>query len=514
MATYTKTCSNNSSYTLRLELSESDVNITNNTSVITYALYLDSTYPRFEQWNVSYTLDLGSEVSISRTERLSMPDIRGQPLLLTSGSKTVTHDSNGTKSLSVSCSVSTVTSQSYLPGSASISGYTFVLTTIARKSTLYDVSATIDNKITLNVTRQNSNFTHTITYKFGSSSATIVSKSSSLSISWTPPLSLYSQIVGNNSGDGTITIETFNGSASLGSNSYKLTLNAFKIYKTPAISNLRYVRGYTTAGGDWIDYPTSSNIRIKLTTSVVTEIPNNTTDMTVALSNGLTQTRNSISSTDFEIEFDSIGTTTSYTATITLSDTIGTVKTWSITISTVEVPFDINVNLPGIACGKVAETEKAFELAEDWTFKIKGKSLLDFFYPVKTVYITFDNTFDPNEHFGGTWERIRNRFLWAATENGVMGETGGEESHTLTVAEMPSHKGHLSSGIAGGAPYEKGNYKGFLNLDIMTAYGDIGRGWNVYAGNEMHPASEAVGGGQPHNNMPPFIQVAMWKRIA
>ena len=378
MATYTKTCSNNSSYTLRLELSESDVNITNNTSVITYALYLDSTYPRFEQWNVSYTLDLGSEVSISKTERLSMPDIRGQPLLLTSGSKTVTHDSNGTKSLSVSCSVSTVTSQPYLPGSASISGYTFVLTTIARKSTLYDVSATIDNEITLNVTRQNSNFTHTITYKFGSSSATIASKSSSLSISWTPPLSLYSQIVGNNSGDGTITIETFNGSASLGSNSYKLTLNAFKIYKTPAISNLRYVRGYTTADGDWIDYPTSPNIRIKLTTSVVTGIPNNTTDMTVALSNGLTQTWNNISSTDFEIEFDSIGTTTSYTATVTLSDTIGTVKTWSITVSTVEVPFDINVNLPGLACGKVAETEKAFELAEGWKLKFGSYPMMDF----------------------------------------------------------------------------------------------------------------------------------------
>ena len=378
MATYTQTCSNNSSYTLRLELSESDVNITNNTSVITYALYLDSTYPRFEQWNVSYTLYLGSEVSISKTERLSMPDIRGQPLLLTSGSKTVTHDSNGAKSLSVSCSVSTVTSQSYLPGSASISGYTFVLTTIARKSTLYDVSATIDNKITLNVTRQNSNFTHTITYKFGSSSATIVSKSSSLSIRWTPPLSLYSQIVGNNSGDGTITIETFNGSASLGSNSYKLTLNAFKIYKTPAISNLRYVRGYTTDGGNWIDYPTSPNIRIKLTTSVVTGIPNNTTDMAVALSNGLTQTRNNISSTDFEIEFDSIGTTTSYTATVTLSDTIGTIKTWSITISTVEVPFDINVNLPGLACGKVAETKKAFEFAEGWKLKFGSYPMMDF----------------------------------------------------------------------------------------------------------------------------------------
>ena len=48
----------------------------------------------------------------------------------------------------------------------------------------------------------------------------------------------------------------------------------------------------------------------------------------------------------------------------------------------------------------------------------------------------------------------------------------------------------------------------------MTSYGDIGRGWNVYSGNEMHPASEAAGGGQPHNNMPPYLAVYTWHRIA
>ena len=42
MATYTKVCSNNSNYTLRLELSESNVDIVSNTSVINYWLYLDS----------------------------------------------------------------------------------------------------------------------------------------------------------------------------------------------------------------------------------------------------------------------------------------------------------------------------------------------------------------------------------------------------------------------------------------------------------------------------------------
>ena len=100
MATYTKTCSNNSNYSLRLELSESNISISNNTSVVKY-----STYARFEDWDVTYTLYIGNEVSINTTKSMSMPSTRKQPLLLTSGSKTITHTSDGKKSLSVSCSV-------------------------------------------------------------------------------------------------------------------------------------------------------------------------------------------------------------------------------------------------------------------------------------------------------------------------------------------------------------------------------------------------------------------------
>lgn len=139
----------------------------------------------------------------------------------------------------------------------------------------------------------------------------------------------------------------------------------------------------------------------------------------------------------------------------------------------------------------------------------------DLIYPVGSVYIAFNDT-NPSALFGGTWERIKNTFLWAVGSDGQdLGLRGGEDSHTLTVSEMPSHKGHLSAGIVDYVPGEKGNYEGYLNKDTMTAYPGGGyRGWNVYAGNEMHPASEAVGGGQPHNNMPPFIQVSMWKRIA
>lgn len=147
------------------------------------------------------------------------------------------------------------------------------------------------------------------------------------------------------------------------------------------------------------------------------------------------------------------------------------------------------------------------------TLKINNTNIFDLIYPVGSFYISAKST-NPATLFGGTWEQIQGRFLLGRSSSYPVGSMGGEATHTLTEAEMPSHEGHLSAGFVGTVPQGKGNYKGFLNLDKMTAYGDVGRGWNVYAGNEMHPASEAVGGGQPHNNMPPYLSVYIWKRTA
>lgn len=147
------------------------------------------------------------------------------------------------------------------------------------------------------------------------------------------------------------------------------------------------------------------------------------------------------------------------------------------------------------------------------TLKVNNTNIFDLIYPVGSFYISAKST-NPATLFGGTWEQIQGRFLLGRSSSYPVGSMGGEATHTLTEAEMPSHEGHLSAGIVGTVPQGKGNYKGFLNLDKMTAYGDGGRGWNVYAGNEIHPASEAVGGGQSHNNMPPYLSVFIWKRTA
>lgn len=378
MATYTKTCSNNSNYSLRLELSESNVDIVSNTSVINYWLYLDSKYTRFENWNVTYTLNIGSEVSVNTTKSMSMPSVRGEPLLLVSGSRSVTHNNDGTKSLSVSCSVSTATSQSYLPGSATISGETFVLTTIARKSTIGSVTERPGYPVTINVTRYSSSFTHTLSYTFGSMSGTIVSKSSDLQITWTPPITLYTQMIGLRYATGKVIVETFNGNTSLGTTEATLTLATSILYYPPNIDVLKYERGSGNSSSTWVANPNGSDIRVYYNATIISGIVGNTTNLVVKLDNTTKSSASGVTSGLKEHYIQNIGTVTTHQVSVNMSDTIGSNKTWNLTVTTIEVPLDINVNLPGIACGKVAETKKAFEFAEGWKLKFGSYPMMDF----------------------------------------------------------------------------------------------------------------------------------------
>ena len=67
--------------------------------------------------------------------------------------------------------------------------------------------------------------------------------------------------------------------------------------------------------------------------------------------------------------------------------------------------------------------------------------LLETVYPVGAVYMSMSNI-EPSVLFGfGTWQKIEDTFLLASGPKHTLGSTGGEETHTLTVDEMPNH-GH------------------------------------------------------------------------
>lgn len=122
-------------------------------------------------------------------------------------------------------------------------------------------------------------------------------------------------------------------------------------------------------------------------------------------------------------------------------------------------------------------------------------------YPVGSIYLSVNNT-DPVDLFGiGTWELITDKFLLGAGNDYNCGATGGEVEHALTINEMPSHS-HRFDGVNAGTTVtgEMGNYPTYI-------YADAKPNW-------LGNASHSVGGGQAHNNMPPYLAVYIWKRIA
>lgn len=145
-------------------------------------------------------------------------------------------------------------------------------------------------------------------------------------------------------------------------------------------------------------------------------------------------------------------------------------------------------------------------------------------FPIGYIYISVSDT-DPGTIFGGTWERIQDAFLLAAGTNHSAGSTGGAETVTLTAGEIPSHT-HGEKTLTGG--WEIGTARiggtttpsGIISNKSRetTAYFATASsgstlntvGFNV---NATH-THDSVGGGGAHDNMPPYLTVYMWKRIA
>ena len=131
-------------------------------------------------------------------------------------------------------------------------------------------------------------------------------------------------------------------------------------------------------------------------------------------------------------------------------------------------------------------------------------------WPVGSIYMSLQAT-SPATLFGGTWERIANgrMLIGADSASYPAGSTGGEAKHALTETEMPSHNhGVQQAGSDGAIPMEMGK-DGTYQKDTYLSFGT-----------SVKPFAESMilisyrGGNQPHNNMPPYLSVYMWRRTA
>ena len=132
-------------------------------------------------------------------------------------------------------------------------------------------------------------------------------------------------------------------------------------------------------------------------------------------------------------------------------------------------------------------------------------TIVDYLYPVGAVYLDTLNV-NPQTRFAGTtWGKISEGKFLAGVGSGadknltnqilLAGDDAsiGEYTHKLTVTEMPSHTHDLTSF----------SYVGDRDNDENKGYWDQGGTLTT----------QSTGGDQPHNNIPPYFGVYIWKRL-
>lgn len=159
----------------------------------------------------------------------------------------------------------------------------------------------------------------------------------------------------------------------------------------------------------------------------------------------------------------------------------------------------------------------------DSIFTQGGGNLIDYIYPIGSIYMSV-NDVDPSILFGGTWERIKDKFLLCSGDTYTLGSEGGEATHTLTISEMPSHthtqnahnhtqnphlhgvtaSGSWNSGATGRLKYEESNSTHWMSSCMSSA---------TATNNAATATNQNTGGGASHNNMPPYLTVNVWMRV-
>ena len=559
---------------------------------------------------------------------------------LASGTLTISHDSDGSKTFTVATFSGQVWKDSgYLTATAA--AQSFALPTIPRATVPVIGAVVMGQTVTIGLPRAVPSFTHTLTYTFGSASGTIA-EGAGAEAQWAVPYDLAAQIPNSATGTGTLTCKTYSGSTLIGTQAVTFTatvpsnsttqpsdtLAVSPVSSLAAPFNGLYIQGRTkakithTASGkygatiksyaatldgqtytgqapttDILATPGTLTITGTATDSrgivgtalasiaVLAYTPpsverNTSTDALVcarALANGTldddgtslyvacsrkfsalngnngasVQVRYKAESGEWSdwVTFLSESTSGDNYAGVIAGITLAVESPYAIelravdklgesggslsfAIPTSEATVDLGEGGNSVGVGRRAHvgTEKRLDVAWDSNFEkdvridgdlfVGGKTLLDMVYPVGAYYSSSDPT-SPAELFGGTWEEIHGRFLFAEDDAHPAGSTGGEEKHTLTVGEMPSHGNHLMQGrmyeeLAENASNDS-SYRSntlYLPKTAFVSTGNINRGWKDWNGGEMYPAGTLKGGGNPHNNMPPYLAVYTWKRIA
>ena len=213
-----KFSSSSGSLYLNLYVDQGSQSITDNTSTVNWRMTVSRTgayYTHNHQGDSTLSLNLDG-----RNVHYSYPtwETSGEEYTLASGSSTISHNADGTKTLPISC---TFNPNNGLHGTITVSA-SLSLTTIPRSSSVSVSAGVIGSAVTININRQSSSFKHTVRYVWGNKSGTIASNIDT-STTWIIPLDFANEIPNSTSGTGTIYVDTYSGNTKTGTQSTTLT---------------------------------------------------------------------------------------------------------------------------------------------------------------------------------------------------------------------------------------------------------------------------------------------------
>ena len=203
---------------LNVYVDQASQNIGANTSTVNWRVTVSRTgayYTHNKQGDSTLSLNLDGQ-----NVHYSYPtwETSGEEYTLASGSSTINHNSDGTKTLPISC---TFNPNNGLHGTITVSG-SLGLTTIPRSSSVRVGAGVIGSTITININRQNPSFKHTVRYKWAGKSGTIASNVDT-SATWSIPIDFANDIPNSASGTGTIFVDTYSGPTKTGTQSTTFT---------------------------------------------------------------------------------------------------------------------------------------------------------------------------------------------------------------------------------------------------------------------------------------------------
>lgn len=283
-------------------------------------------------------------------------------------------------------------------------------------------------------------------------------------------------------------------------------------YAPPTLSQVQILR--CTAAG--VEAEDGNYYSAKATATFSALGGQNTLTLTAAhkIQGGVYGTETPLTSGETAI-IGTISPDSTYQVRITATDALGNTAVMVTSLPTRQWALKFRADGLGAAFGKAPEHSKALEIPADWQIWIGSatiaesikqsileslkQTIIDAVLPVG-IYISLSAATDPATLWGGAWERVdEGRTLISAGSTYTAGSTGGEATHTLINSEMPSHNHAIWY------PNESAG-----NNSAQIGYPSVASKSTYYA---VGSNTGDVGGGEAHNNMPPYLAVYIWHRI-